>query len=582
MKVVDRQIQISNHPKCINPCGEDRLSRIEIEPCLTEYHLSIDRSFNDRTLILKWRKPAINVKGVWTPNTLMDRRIRADWEDVFLKSRLSIDAPLFTVFGHDDSNTMTISCLNLIDEIHVEANIQEEDNHIHFTISLDLQLIRENIQSLVFRFDMRSDQYSTIIQKHAHWMASHGELKPTHVPLAAKVPLYSTWYSYHQDLSISSLLEECKLSKTLGYELIIIDDGWQTLDDNRGYDYTGDWNPDRIVDMSGFVQQVHKLGMKLMLWYSVPFCGVKSDAYQEFKGKFLTENHHWAPVFDPRFPEVRNYLVGKYVNAMLDWHIDGFKLDFIDDFKVYPETELHELEGRDTINVNEGVSFLIKEIASALQAINPDVLIEFRQQYISPALRHLGNMFRAFDCPNDAVMNRVRTTDVKLLCGESAVHSDMFTWHNDESTEIAALQITNILFSVPQISVRLANQSQDKIEMIKFLTGYWREHKHILLDGDFMAHKPCTNYTILEASADNHKIIGLYDDHVIQIDDMDKIDIINSKITQAVFLDFSQVIKSYTLSVLDCKGKLNDSIEISQNEGIQKIKVPTAGIIKIR
>jgi len=85
--------------------------------------------------------------------------------------------------------------------------------------------------------------------------------------------------------------------------------------------------------------------MKCLLWYSVPFCGIKSKAYQLFKGKFLTENHPWAPVFDPRYPEVRSYLVQKYAAALIDWKLDGFKLDFIDDFKAYPETVLTKENG---------------------------------------------------------------------------------------------------------------------------------------------------------------------------------------------------------------------------------------------
>ncbi|MEL7220878.1 MAG: hypothetical protein AAGJ93_06130 [Bacteroidota bacterium] len=41
----------------------------------------------------------------------------------------------------------------------------------------------------------------------------------------------------------------------MGYKLIILDDGWQTLDNNRGYDYTRDWQPDRFEDMPGFVKK---------------------------------------------------------------------------------------------------------------------------------------------------------------------------------------------------------------------------------------------------------------------------------------------------------------------------------------
>ncbi|NIO10738.1 MAG: alpha-galactosidase, partial [Deltaproteobacteria bacterium] len=88
-------------------------------------------------------------------------------------------------------------------------------------------------------------------------------------------------------------------------------------------------------------------------------------------------------------------------------------------------------------------------------------------------MRKYGNMFRAADCPNMAVINRARTTDIRLLCGNTAVHSDMYMWHRDDPVEKAALQILNVLFSVPQLSVRLDSVPEEHIRMIKFWTEYW-------------------------------------------------------------------------------------------------------------
>ena len=138
------------------------------------------------------------------------------------------------------------------------------------------------------------------------------------------------------------------------------------------------------------------------------------------------------------------------------------KLDFIDDFRVYPETEEGMVNGRDCANVNQGVARLIRQIAETLKQIKPDLIIEFRQKYIGPELRRIGNIFRAFDCPNDSATNRLRTTDVRLIGGSSKVTADMVTWHAEEPTEIAALQLNNVIFTIPQLSVRLREQSDEK------------------------------------------------------------------------------------------------------------------------
>lgn len=46
-------------------------------------------------------------------------------------------------------------------------------------------------------------------------------------------------------------------------------------------------------------------------------------------------------------------------------------------------------------------------------------------------------------------------TNLRIMAQNTAVHSDMFIWRKEERVEDAALQILNILYSVPQLSVRL-------------------------------------------------------------------------------------------------------------------------------
>ena len=236
---------------------------------------------------------------------------------------------------------------------------------------------------------------------------------------------------------------------------IIVDDGWQTDDNKRGYAFCGDWEISRrrFPDMPAHVAKIHELGMKYVVWFSVPFVGEHSKAYERFKGKYLYESKRLnTAVLDPRFPEVREYLINIYENAMREWGIDGFKLDFIDTMHFDGEDPAvaENYAGRDIKCLPEAVDLLLSDTMRRLRAIKPDVLIEFRQSYIGPAIRKYGNMFRASDCPADVLSNRLRTLDLRLTTGTTAVHSDMLEWNCAESAEVAALQLLNILFSVPQ------------------------------------------------------------------------------------------------------------------------------------
>lgn len=536
-----------------------------------------------KPISLRWKLPGKNVKGVWKPSTDFSKRIQADWELKPMESRISVDAPLICIFGHDDTNVLTLACNDAINTLELDAVLREEDNHIYCEIVVFPKPERAiTTYDLQIRLDFGDVHFSRSLQEVVPWWETFEKLRPIAVPDVARKPVYSTWYQFHQNLDQKTLLEECRIAVNLGYRSIIIDDGWQTIDSNRGYDYTGDWQPDRIDDMASFVEKIHALGMQVAIWYSVPFCGVKSKAYQKFKGKFLTENHRWAPVFDPRYPEVRSHLIGLYTNAMREWNLDGFKLDFIDDFRLYEDTPMGAEDGRDYASINQAVDRLLSDVMFELQQVNPNAFIEFRQKYTGPAMRKYGNMFRAFDCPGDAVMNRVRIADLRMYCGKTAVHADMITWHSSESVEVAALQLTNIMFGVPQLSVTLQNCREDELNMIRFYTEYWNRHADILTKGSFKASRPLANYPLQQVVKDDYTIIGVHDDYVVPLNaSTDHIHILNAQLASEIVLRCSDDFGEFKTSVFDCQGRIHLENAVLLSKGVCRLEVPACGMIQL-
>ena len=251
----------------------------------------------------------------------------------------------------------------------------------------------------------------------ADWWAAQPGYAPAPVPELARLPVYSTWYNYHQSVDAAVLLKEVAIAKKLGFDSIIVDDGWQTLDTGRGYAYTGDWEPERMPDMKAFVDGCHALGVKVMLWYAVPFVGKNAKVAARFKDKSLRyEERLGAYVLDPRYPEVRRVPRSTSTAGRIrDWGIDGFKLDFIERFVADDKTVLEATGGRDFASVNEAADRMMTDVLAELRKVKPDVMIEFRQPYIGPLIRKYGNMFRASDCPNSYLANRVKTVDLRLL-----------------------------------------------------------------------------------------------------------------------------------------------------------------------
>jgi len=432
------------------------------------------------------------------------------------------------------------------------------------------------------RVDYRNIHFSEALRQTSTWWESYDELKPASVPDIAKKPLYSTWYQFHQDLDRQSLVSECKLAKELGFESIIIDDGWQTNDNNRGYDYTGDWLPERFPDLGDMVKELKLTGMKVGLWYSVPFCGIKSKAYKKFKDMLLTTEHRWAPVFDPRYPEVRSHLLNIYLNAAEEWKLDGFKLDFIDEFKRYKDTSFEVDDRRDFSSINSAVEYLLGEVITGLKKINQNIFIEFRQKYTGPAIRKYGNMLRAFDCPGDYTMNRVRIADLRMLSGKTAVHADMVTWHFDETVENAALHYINTLFGVPQISIMLNEAPKPHLEMIRFYTKYWNEKSNTFLAENFTPKNPLANYSLKQAESNNNLVVGIYDDVFIKLKTTyNSIDIINAKSSNEVVLIANEHLGNYQCKIFNCVGEIIEETVVSLKTGASSISVPKSGLLQM-
>ncbi len=533
-------------------------------------------------LTIQFSYPSVDINGYW--NATFDGNFNY-WRSG-LTSRASSWAPVLSYYNNSLDNRITFALSDALNKVELNCYLKEEDVHFYPKFRLfSEKMPLTKFYQVQLRIDTRSIPYYKAVEGVSNWWASMEEYKPASVPDIAKRPMYSTWYSYHQNITAEKMIEECKISKSLGCEAIIVDDGWQTLDGNRGYAFTGDWSPERVPEMKAFVDSVHAIGMKILLWYSLPFMGEKARNYDRFKGKYLRYwNGQGTYVMDPRYPEVREYIIKTYEKAIQNWNLDGFKLDFIGRFSSDDETVLTKENGRDFASVNEATDHLMTEVMRRLVSIRPDIMIEFRQPYIGPLMRKYGNMFRGVDCPNNAVANRIETVNLRILSGNTAVHSDMFIWRKEEPVESAALQILNILYSVPQLSVRLEEIPEKHLNMIKNWFAYWNENRNILLDGEFIPGNPVANYPILSAFHGRKQITTLFENLVVELENSEikHLDIINAKSSTSVFLKLENPKDDCTWKVFDCEGnEVFGKKTKGLNAGINELFVPESGRIEL-
>jgi alpha-galactosidase len=563
--------------------GSLATSTLESGVELVHLRIESDEAGRPPVFRLSWSQPLVSVHGFWHSGAGYDKGLRVDWGKGAY-SKATSGAPVGCLYDLEGRNRLTFALSDALNPVTFLAGVHEESGETSCWVRLfDEPLAPLGLYEATLRLDTRDLPYHAALSDVSHWWAGLPGYEPAGVPETARLPMYSTWYSFHQDLDPGRVEEQCRLAKELGCEAVIVDDGWQTTSNERGYAYTGDWEPapEKVPDMRAHVDRVHALGMKFLLWYSVPFVGLHSRAWERYSGMLLEEIERLgAGVLDPRFPEVREFLIETYESALREWDLDGLKLDFVDSFGTSRETG----GGRDYDGVPEAVDRLLEDTIVRLRRIKPDVMVEFRQSYVGPLMRKYGNMFRAMDCPNDAVENRMHTLDIRLLCGDTAAHSDMLMWHTEDPVHSAALQLVNVLFSVPQISVLLDRIPPEHMEMLHFWLGFWREHRDVFLDGALEPLNPEAIYPVVLARTESKLAAAAYGNAVVPLEGEipSTLLVVNGTQEEGVVLYLADDAGTRGIEARDCRGRVTRMDSIGLETGLHQIDIPPAGVAVLK
>ena len=220
----------------------------------------------------------------------------------------------------------------------------------------------------------------------------------------------------------------------------------------------------------------------------------------------------------------------------------------------------------------------MKDVLERLKRIRPDVLVEFRQAYMGPAILQYGNMMRAADCPADPCANRKRICDLRLTSGKAAVHSDMLVWSRDETPEGAALPVLNALFSTVQYSMVLAKLPPAHAEVIRHWIGFTRSHREALLKGKFRPHHPESGYTWIEGESGSERVVTVHSAEVcVPVDATAKSSyVVNATGGAGVLVELAVPCK---VERFDVFGKPDGSSECSA--GFHRIPVKASGYARL-
>lgn len=452
--------------------------------------------------------------GLWHPDIRANRTLPPDWAGRQVTS-LVRGAPVLALYDADAQALWGFGCSHLVGELEAKGGLSEEDKQIlmHFT-SLPLEQTTTILTTVI----TTPAPMAEVIGELSTWMAEVNSIDPLPLPEEASQPVYSTWYTYTQDVNQTNVLTEARLAAELGCKSVFIDDGWQVGGHGRGYGGTGDWiaDTDKFDDLKATLGEVSSLGVDTVLWIAPLLLGHFSKAHEEF-AQYAPDGmaHLNCQVLDPRYAQVRRFVVDTCRRIVADYGAAGLKIDFLNNAMTYQGTPT----GGDIDDVGEAMRAMLAELREGLAEQGlPNAIIEFRQPYVSPAISAYGNCLRVGDCPADAWMNRAASIDLRQFVRGAVVHADPLMWAPEAGAPAVAQQFLSTFFSVPQVSMPLATLTAEQTASVAHHLNLWTAWRQVALHGQMVVAGAEMGYVQASATLDGRAVAAAYRPEVIDLD----------------------------------------------------------------
>jgi alpha-galactosidase len=201
--------------------------------------------------------------GYWHPSQGSMRSLPADWAGEAVTSLVN-SAPVGALYDANGQVLFGWAADEPIDELTIRYGVSEE----HKTVAVELHASAgSEDRSLLLLLDAAGNSVSEVVSRLASWMSSRIAEPALPVPPMAVEPVYSTWYTFTQDVGAEVVESESALAVSMGCGTVFIDDGWQRLAVGRGYQGCGDWVPDtaKFPDLLGHVRRIREIGAGMVL-----------------------------------------------------------------------------------------------------------------------------------------------------------------------------------------------------------------------------------------------------------------------------------------------------------------------------
>ena len=486
----------------------------------------------------------------------------------------------------NDQNQITFTCKDAYKARFVSSNIREENDSIVFNLGFfEDNPPLSNLQDYQAEVlvDFRNIHFSKAIYDASSWFLADEFKQGVARVDTTNVPVFSTWYPMHRNIPLENITGELDSLRSFNFKSILIDDGWQSLVKMK-VDTAFSYEESSYKTMKLFKQKCDQMGLPLYLWYSIPFVGGNPVVLKKFEGKYI---RYRAPrqmyVLDPRYPEVRKYLVSTYANFLKEWQIDGYWFDFLKGFYPKEGAVIDEDKGRDFVSIDLAVDTLYADMESRLRKIKPNVFMGQQFQVVGPNLVSYQNFLTGFVGVENTQVVREKMVNNRLLYGKYTPFMEVVAVNPRDKVEDIARKMQAVLFGNPYLSFFMTTLPQESRQTIRFWLNYWKKNYKVIFDGDFEPMQVSRFYPVIKVENQQKAIYILYEEYAINLPMVLSvpIEVINSKVTEDVHFMLSKPGVQYNYETFNCKGQSVGKGIVKSKKNTLDVLVPSAGFIRI-
>lgn len=527
--------------------------------------------------------PKDKINQIWNSKTWSNK----SYFSIPSYDRAAADFSIISGLTINDQNQITFTCKDAYKAKFVSSNINEEGDSIVFNLGFfedNPPLSKLQDYQAEVLVDFRNVHFSKAIYDASSWFLDD-EFKVGVASVdTTNVPAYSTWYPMHRNIPLENITRELDSLKTFHFKSVLVDDSWQALVRMK-VDTAYSYEENSLKTMNLFKTKCANMGLPLYLWYSYPFMGGNPVVLKKFEGKYI---RYRAPrqmyVLDPRYADVRRYLVSTYVNFLNDWQFNGYWFDFLKGFYPKEGAVLDEDKGRDFVSIDLAVDTLYAELKDRLQRIKSDVFMGQIFPIVGPNLVSYQNFLTGFVGVENVQVVREKMVNNRLLFGKFTPFMEVVAINQRETEVDVARKLQSVLFGNPYLSFYTSTLPEPTKKTIRFWLSYWKKNYDVIFDGNFEPLQVSRFYPVIKVDNDQKTIYSIYEDYTVNLPaNLTKTyDVINSKVTGNVQFLISRQGLQYNFEVFNCMGEsVEKGILKSKGRNLVECVVPAAGFVRI-